>query len=152
MRPFADALEVRAPAVAAAVVRIILRLPLTARTRVLRDAFARAERAFNRGDLEAVFALFAEDVVYVPPPALHSGEPIHGRAAVLSFWERVLDRFPQSSIANLSIEEAAAGRFVRTAALTHVSAESSLSYSIRQTTELRSGRVVRQVNEALDAS
>ena len=143
-----DALEVRAPALAALAVRLLARMPAPVRRRVLADAFTRAERAFNRGDLEAVFALFAEDVEYVPPPALYSGEPIRGRAAVERFWSRTLARFQESAIANLSLKEAGPDRFVRTARLSHSGPDGKLDYTIRQTTELRSGRVVRQVNEA----
>jgi Universal stress protein family/SnoaL-like domain len=49
---------------------------------------SRAEAAFNRGDFEAIFALFAEDVRYVPPPALGEGA-INGRVAVLAFWHAI---------------------------------------------------------------
>jgi len=147
-RPPMDAAEVRAPALAALAVRLLAHVPAAARRRVLADAFDRAERAFNRGDLEAVFALFAEDVEYVPPPALHEGRPIIGRAAVERFWQEALARFEHSTITNLSIEETSPGRFVRTARLSHEGPGGPLRYVIRQTTELRAGRVVRQVNEA----
>ncbi len=152
MRPLADTIEVRAPLLASLAVRLLLRLPPAMRTRALQDAFARAENAFNRGDLHAVFALFAPHVEYVPPPALHSGAPIIGRDAVMSFWQDVFALYPRSSIENRSIEEALPGRFVRTATLTHENSHGRLQYSIRQVTELRSGRVVRQVNETLELS
>jgi ketosteroid isomerase-like protein len=150
-RPLADRLEIRAPRLAAAAVRLITRLPAPVRGRVLAGAFSRAQDAFNRGDLAAVFALFDADVEYVPPPALYSGPPLRGRAAVLAFWTQALERFPASTIENLALEEAAPGRFVRTARLSHGDRDgaSPLTYAIRQTTELRRGRVVRQVNEQL---
>ena len=119
------------------------------RGRALEAAFDRARDAFNRGDVEVVFALFSEDVEYVPPPTLYTGPPISGRDAVLEFWEDQLGRFRSSSIENLSLEEAGPGRFVRRAALRHVpdGGGDPLEYVIIQTTELRRGLVVRQVNE-----
>jgi ketosteroid isomerase-like protein len=148
-RPLADRLEVRAPGVAAALVRLLGRMPPPVRQRALAGAFDRAQEAFNRGDLEVVFALFADDAEYVPPRPLHEGAPLVGRAAVLGFWREVLGRFDASTIENVSVEEAAPSRFVRTARLVHRAADGSLEYAIRQTTELRRGRVVRQVNEVV---
>ena len=146
-RPLIDTIEVRAPTVAALAVRVLMRLPAPARRRVLVDAFTRAQNAFNRGDFEAIFAVWADDVEYVPPPALHSGDPIVGRAAVLRFWHEIANRYQQNRIANLSIEEATPTRFVRTARLSHERPGESLEYVIRQTTDLRHGRVIRQINE-----
>ena len=115
---------------------------------MLQAAFDRARDAFNRGDIEAVTALFARDVTYVPPPPLGRGE-IRGLDAVREFWREVFARYPDSTIENLAIREAAPGRFVRTARLRHRGAQApaDLDYEILQTTFLRGGRVVRQVNE-----
>ena len=146
-RPVLDSVELRAPRLAAVAVRLMLRMPASFRRRVLAEAFDRAQDAFNRGDLDAVFALFTDDVEYVPPPALYAGEPIIGRAAVLQFWQGILARFKENTIANLSLEEASPARFVRTARLTHKRRDGTLDYVIRQTTELRAGRVAHQVNE-----
>lgn len=123
-------------------------LPGPLRRRALQSAFDRARDAFNRGDIEAVMALFAADVEYVPPPPLGS-QAISGLPAVLEFWRGVLVRWPDSTIENLAIREAAPGRFVRTARLRHAGpgAGEPLEYEIVQTTCLRNGRVVRQVNE-----
>jgi hypothetical protein len=147
-RPLADRVEVAVPAVAAFAARVLARLPSAVRRRVLTNAFARAEAAFNRGDFEVIFALFDDDVAYVPPPAL-AKEPINGRAAVLAFWQEVARRFDPSAIENLSIEEASAHRFVRTARVTHRLRENELGYVIRQVTEVRGGHVVAQVNEQI---
>jgi len=147
-RPLADRLEVGAPRIAAVLVRMVGRLPAPVRRRVLTDAFSRAQTAFNRGDWEAIFALFADDVRYVPPPALGPG-PVTGRDAVLAFWRQIALRHPHSTIENLSLEEASPSRFVRTARLTHPSEDGTLRYVIRQVTELRGGRVVSQVNEQI---
>jgi ketosteroid isomerase-like protein len=146
-RPLMDTIEVRAPTAAALAVRVLLRLPAPLRRRVLVDAFTRAQNAFNRGDFEAIVGPWADDVEYVPPPALHTGEPIRGRAAVLRFWHDIANQYPQNRIANLTIEEATPTLFVRTARLSHERPGESLEYVIRQTTELRHGRVIRQVNE-----
>jgi ketosteroid isomerase-like protein len=124
-------------------------MPVPIRRRVFTSAFARAEDAFNRGDLEAVLALFADNVEYVPPPALHSGAPIAGRRNVLAFWNDVFTRFERSQITNLSIEALGHTSFVRTAKLSHDGREGTLEYEIRQTTDVRRGRVVRQVNEQI---
>ncbi len=149
VRPLADSFEVRFPHAAAVFVRVLARAPATVRRRVLADAFARAERAFNRGDLDAVLALFADDVQYVPPPPLYDGPPIAGREAVKRFWTETAARFDDSQITNISIEETAPARFVRTAELVHRSPQRELRYRIRQTTELRNGRVARQINDLL---
>ena len=147
-RPLSDRIEVAAPSLVALVTRAVGRLPAPLRRRVLTAAFARAEAAFNRGDFEAIFALFADDVRYVPPPAL-SDAAIDGRAAVLAFWQRVGLRFRASTIENLSVQEATPRRFVRTARITHRTDREELSYVIRQVTELRGGRVVSQVNQRI---
>lgn len=144
-----ERLELRAPAVAAVLARLAGRLPRPVRRRALEGAFDRAAHAFNRGDFDALFALFADDVEYVPPPELRPPERLDGRDAVLEFWRAVRARFPDSTIENLSLEETEPNRFVRTARLVHRDASGSeLSYEIVQTTELRGGRVVRQVNES----
>ena len=147
-RPLADRIELGAPGAAALLARAVGRLPGPVRERVLQSAFDRAREAFNRGDLEVVFALFAADVEYGPPPPLHAGEHLRGRAAVLGFWREVLDRYDQSTIENLSLGEAAPGRIVRRARLRHRCSATgeTLAYEIVQTTELAGGRVVRQVN------
>ena len=131
--------------------RALLRMPAPMRRRGLASAFDRAEDAFNRGDFRAVLALFTDDVDYVPPPPL-SGTPIRGRAAVLRFWQAMADRYQRSTITNLSIEETSKSRFVRTARLSHAGPDNTLEYVIRQTTQVRRGRVVRQVNEVLQGA
>jgi len=147
-RPLADRLEVEAPSLAAGAVRVLSWAPEPVRRRVLQSAFDRARDAFNRGDLLVVFALFAEDVEYGPPPPLHDGGLIHGRSQVFDFWRDVRDRFDDNSIENLMLREAHPGSFVRTARLHHRSSATNetLDYTIVQTTELRAGRVVRQIN------
>ncbi len=149
-RPLADRLELAAPGLAALGARAVGLAPGPLRRRALQAAFDRARDAFNRGDIEAVMALFAQDVEYVPPPPLGRGE-IHGLPAVLDFWQGVLARYPDSTIENLSLREAEPGRFVRTARLRHSGHDAEpLDYEIVQTTILRGGRVVRQVNGLLD--
>jgi hypothetical protein len=126
-------------------------LPEPIRRRALQGAFDRARDAFNRGDFETVFALFATDVEYGPPPPLHEGGHLRGRMAVFDFWRSVSARYDESTIENLSLEQAAPGYIVRRARLHHSSPATGedLSYVIKQTTELAGGRVVRQIN-ALD--
>lgn len=150
-RPLVDRVEVGVPGLAALAARVLGRLPEPLRRRALRAAFDRARDAFNRGDLEAVFALFDPEVEYGPPPPLHRGDLLRGRLAVLDFWRGVLARYGESAIENLSLEEAAPGRIVRRARLRHLCGPGgeALSYAIVQTTELDRGRVVRQIN-ALD--
>jgi SnoaL-like domain len=147
-RPLADRLELWAPRLAALGAQAVGRMPGSLRRRILQSAFGRARDAFNRGDLEVVFALFASDVQYGPPPPLHEDESLQGRAAVLDLWRGVLARYDESSIENLSVEEAEPGHIVRRARLRHRSSASgdALDYVILQTTELEGGRVVRQVN------
>lgn len=146
-RPLADRVEVGAPGVAAMAARVVGRLPGPLRRRALQAAFDRAQDAFNRGDLDVVFALFDSDVEYGPPPPLHDGGPVQGREAVFGFWRDVSSRY-DSTIENLSLEESSPGRFVRRARLRHdpKTEGEALEYVILQTTEVRSGRVVRQIN------
>lgn len=131
-------------------VRVLGLVPEYVRRHALSSAFDRARDAFNRGDLEAVFALFAADVEYGPPPPLHDDGPLLDREAVFAFWRDVQARYETSSIENLSIVESAPGRFVRRARLRHLprgdGGGEELDYVIEQTTELRHGRVVRQIN------
>jgi hypothetical protein len=91
-----------------------------------------------------VFALFAPDVEYGPPPPLHHGEPLRGHPTVLAFWRDVIARYDDSQIENLSLQEASRGRIVRRARLRHRSSATgeTLSYVIVQTTELCDGWVV----------
>jgi hypothetical protein len=67
----------------------------------------------------------------------------------LQFWNDVLTRYPKSSITNLSIQQASARQFIRTARLSHEGPAGQLSYVIRQITALRRGRIVRQINEEI---
>ena len=147
-RSLADHLEVRAPRLAALGAQLVGHLPVSFRRGILQSAFDRARDAFNRGDLEVVFALFASDVEYGPPPPLYGDGLLRGRTAVLDFWQGVLARFDDNMIENLSLEEASPGRIVRRARLRHCSRASgeALDYVIVQTTELRGGQVVRQIN------
>jgi len=148
-RPLTDQIEVHAPALVAQITRVALQLPAPLRLRLATAAFDRAEAAFNRGDFEPICALFTSDAEYVPPPAVSDGRPIIGRAAMLQFWIDVLARYPNSRITNLSIQQATARQFVRTAKLSHEGPAGRLSYVIRQTTELCRGRIVRQVNDEI---
>lgn len=147
-RPLADRLEVGAPSLATLGVRAVGALPEQLRRRILQAAFDRARDAFNRGDLDVVFALFADDVEYAPPPPLTDGGPLKGRAAVLGFWRDVFGHYDNNTIENLSLEETSRGHFVRRARLQHRLRDTgeTLDYVIVQTTELDAGRVVRQVN------
>jgi len=147
-RPLADRIEVGAPRLAALAAQAVARSPEPVRRRALQSAFGRARDAFNRGDFDVVFALFATHVEYGPPPPLHDGAPLQGRTAVFNFWRDVDARYDESTIENLSLEEAAPGYIVRTARLHHRSSATGdeLSYVIKQTTELVGGRVVRQLN------
>lgn len=147
-RPLADRLELGAPRLATLGARAVGVLPEPLRRRVLQSAFDRARDAFNRGDLDVVFALFADDVEYGPPPPLAGGAPLHGLAAVREFWRDVFARYEANSIENLSLEESSPGRFVRRARLQHRARDpgEDLDYVVLQTTELDAGRVVRQIN------
>jgi len=147
-RPLADRLEVRVPRLAALGAQVVGYLPGCFRRGILQSAFDRARDAFNRGDLEVVFALFASDVEYGPPPPLCEDGLLRGRTAVLDFWRDVLARYDESTIENLSLEEASPGHIVRRARLRHRSRASgeALNYVIVQTTELKGGHVVRQIN------
>ena len=150
-RPLADRIEVAVPALAALAARLLSQLPEPVRRGALQSAFNRARDAFNRGDFEVVFALFAADVEYGPPPPLHDDGLLRGRAAVLEFWREVGARY-ESTIENLNLQEASPGCIVRTARLRHRSPSNGeeLEYVITQTTELEGGRVVRQVNVLAD--
>jgi hypothetical protein len=146
-RPLIDQIEVYAPGLVALINRMGLQLPAPLRRRLVGAAFDRAEAAFNRGDFEPICALFTANAEYVPPPALYTGQPLIGRAAMLRFWNDVLARYPKSSITNLSIQQATARQFVRTAKLSHEGPAGQLRYVIRQTTDLRHGRIIQQINE-----
>jgi hypothetical protein len=148
-RPVADRLEIAAPSLVALAARVAGQIPGPLRRRVLVRALARAEAAFNRGDFVAVFALFAENAHYVPPPVL-SQTPIAGRDAILHFWRTIEARFTTSTIENLSLDEVEPERFSRTLRITHGTDGDKISYVIRQVTELRHGRVVSQVNHRVD--
>jgi hypothetical protein len=147
-RTLVDRVEVRSPEISAFFARALGRLPDAARRRVLQSAFERARNAFNRGDFEVVFALFSATAEYIPPPPLHDGSPLRGRQAAIDFWRHVFDRYDENTIENLSLDETSPGSFVRRACLHHRSSITGevLDYSILQTTELKSGHVVRQVN------
>ncbi len=150
-RPLVDRVEVGAPNLAALVARVLGLFPESVRRKALRAAFNRASDAFNRGDLEVVFALFAPDVEYGPPPPLHEGDLLRGREAVFAFWRAIFSRYDENIIENLALDETSPGSFVRRARLHHSSSAGggSLDYSIVQTTDLNGGRVVRQVNVLL---
>jgi ketosteroid isomerase-like protein len=127
--------------------RIVVALPGPLRRRVLVSAFRHAEDAFNRGDLDAVFASFADDVEYLPPAPLPRAAPIVGKARVLAFWEDVAARY-ESEIETNELRELGRGRMFRAARLRHVArdGDETIEYSIEQLTEIEGGQVVSQRN------
>jgi hypothetical protein len=130
------------------VTRGVLAAPAPVRQAVLGGAFARAKDAFNRGDLEVVFATFSPAVEYDPPPPLPGARRIHGRDEVLRYWRGIFARFEQNEIQNVEVIEVGRGTIQRTARLHHGGpGEEQLEYEILQTTEIRGGSVVRQTNE-----
>ncbi len=151
-RPLPDRLEVAHPALARIGARIALLLPTPLRRRVIAGAFSRAEAAFNRHDLAPTLAGWADDVVYEPPPPLPGARRLVGRQAVAAFWDATFERFPDSRIENLDVQEASPGVIRRTARLRHVERDTgrTLKYTILQITRLRAGTVVEQTNELLD--
>jgi ketosteroid isomerase-like protein len=150
IRPLADNFEVQFPRMAALTLRALGRAPGIVRRRVLANTLGRADRAFNRGDMDELVALLSIDVEYVPPSPLYDGPSIMGGEAVREFWTEVTARFKENRITNVAIEETAPSRFVRTADFFHRDDQGELHYRIRQTTELQKGWVIRQVNELLD--
>jgi ketosteroid isomerase-like protein len=133
--------------------RVVVVLPGPLRRRVLFAAFRHAERAFNEGDLEAVFAAFAEDVEYLPPAALPGARPMRGKADVLAFWEGIEGRFA-STIETSELREPRRGTIFRAATLRHREREgngaTALEYGFEQLTEISGGEVVRQRNVLVD--
>lgn len=125
-----------------------MRLPGGPRRRLLFDAFGRAEAAFNRGDLDAVFAAFAREVDYLPPSVLPGARPLHSKAEVVAFWRGMFERFAENSIENLELSELRPGVLRRRAVLCHREAggEEPIRYEIEQITEFRAGQVVLQHN------
>lgn len=131
--------------------RVVIALPGPLRRRILISAFHHAEDAFNRGDLDAVFAAFAEDVDYLPPSALPGAGPIEGKARVMAYWEEIAARF-ESEIETTALREIQRGKMFRAARLRHLdrSGGTNLEYRFEQVTEIAGGQVVRQQNIVLD--
>jgi len=131
--------------------RAVLCLPGPLRRRVLISAFRHAEDAFNRGDLEAVFAAFADDVDYLPPAPLPGARPIQGKAAAIGFWEGIAARY-QSEIETSELRERGRGNMFRVARLRHVGRDRGeiIEYGIEQVTKIRGGEVVLQRNDVPD--
>ncbi len=150
MRPLADNFEVQFPRIAALTLRALSHAPAFVRRRVVASTLGRADRAFNRGDMDELVALLAIDAEYVPPSPLYDGPPIMGREAVREFWAKVTTRFQENRITNVAIEETAPARFVRTAEFFHRDDQHELLYRITQTTELRKGWVIRQINKIIE--
>ncbi len=148
-RPIADRAELVSPVLTRMLTRAVLALPAPLRRRALDGAFGRAQAAFNRGDLEAVFATFSPGVEYEPPPPLPGARPIRGRERVLGYWQGIFERFSANRIENLDVVEVGRGTIRRTARLRHAGGGEQLEYEILQTTEIRGGQVVRQTNELL---
>jgi ketosteroid isomerase-like protein len=150
-RPLADSLELANPTLTRTLTRGILALPRPIRRPILTAAFTRAQDAFNRRDLEVVFAAFAPEVEYVPPPPLPDARPLRGREEVLRYWEGIFERFNENRIENLKLVESSRGTVQRTARLRHASTRTSerLEYEILQTTVFGSGAITRQTNELI---
>lgn len=85
------------------------------------------------------------------PPLLPRAHHITGRAAVSQFWQETFERFPESRIENLAVEEIGRGTIRRTARLRHLEARTgrTLDYTILQTTEVRRGAVASRINELM---
>ncbi|MEA2466759.1 MAG: SnoaL-like domain [Thermoleophilaceae bacterium] len=149
-RPRTDRAELRFPRATRALTQVVLMAPHPVRQAVLAGAFKRAEAAFNRGDMDVVFAAFAPDVEYEPPPQLPGARPLRGRPAVFGYWRGIFEEFEDNRIENVEVVETGQGTIRRVARLHHRHRDGGqpLDYEILQTTELRGGLVVRQRNEA----
>jgi ketosteroid isomerase-like protein len=147
-RPIPDRIERATPSLLSRAGAIaLLRLPGPVRVRMIKVGFGRAQKAFNRGDLEVVFAAFADDVEYMPPPLLPECRPLRGKEAVIEYWREVFDHFEVNRIENLELWEPAPGIYMRRATLFHGARNGEfLRYEIEQRTEFRHGQVVRQEN------
>lgn len=131
--------------------RVVVALPGPLRRRILIAAFRHAEDAFNRGDLDAVFVPFSENVEYLPPSPLPGAGPIEGKVEVLTFWRGIADRY-ESEIETSELRELEKGTMCRVARLRHVERNSGevIAYTIEQVTEIAGGAVVSQRNYASD--
>ena len=67
--------------------------PTTAK---LNDAWA---AAFNKGDAQAVAAMYAEDA-YVPPPG---SDIVKGRAAIEAFWRQAAQQMGDAKLTTLDV-------------------------------------------------
>ena len=115
---------------------------------MLAGAFRRAEAAFERGDAEALFASFGPEVDYAPPPPLNGPARLRGRKAVVAFWLDVFSRWEHHSIATAALDDEGAGVIRRRATIRHWGGadRNALEYEVEQLTEIRDGRVARQIN------
>jgi ketosteroid isomerase-like protein len=127
--------------------RCVIALPGPLRRRILFMAFSHAEDALNRGDFEAVFAAFAEDVAYMPPSRLPGAAPMTGKVRVMAYWNEIAVRF-ESEIETSELRELERGEVFRAATLRHVDRETGeiLECRFEQVTEIAGGQVVRQLN------
>lgn len=93
----ADRLALRYPGIVARLSDLVMRLPPRSRLRraLLSGAFARGNRALNRGDLDAAFATLPQDIEWhlIEDIAKLAGVPtvLWGREAVLQLFERILE-------------------------------------------------------------
>ncbi len=66
----------------------------------IQSAVSRYVSASNRGDAEALTALYADDAVLLPP----DHEPIHGREAIGEFWSQGTDSGLEVTTLRLDVE------------------------------------------------
>lgn len=148
-RPLPDRLELRSPYLFRHLTAVVMRLPIRRLRRVLIGlALKRAQDAFNRGDVEVIFAAFAPDAEYQPPPRLPGAHPVTGREAAVDFWQAIFLDWKDNRIENLGFVDAGDGKIVRRAALHHVNRSTGelLEYEIVQETQFVGGMVSSQVN------
>ena len=77
---------------------------------IIRTLHKQANVALSQGDLESVMAVYSDDVISMPP----NQPPLHGKAAVRSMWESVLEGFSiDSTVSVEEVEVAGAWAFER---------------------------------------
>ena len=155
-RPLLDRLTLRSPRTSAVMSAALMRLPVNSRLRraALVDAFARGNRALNRGDLEATFAAFPENVEWnvLPDIAALTGMSavLRSRAEAIQFLERILE-VVDWSVEIKELSDLGGGRVLLRCVGHQTGAASGLSGDVpfSQLWEIEKGRV-RRVRDFAD--
>jgi ketosteroid isomerase-like protein len=121
------------------------------RRRLVMRGLRDTDAAFNRGDMEAAFIALAPDAEFQLPPAFPGAETLHGRRAVVDYYEQALREWTNVRIRHDSLEDVTPHAIAATFTLTFEGSVTGIGMEMQGALalEIERGQVVRVTGDVL---